>query len=207
MDISGLKPCIEDVPVMAGDIIRDQRKLKQVISHLYDADMERRLFAAMVLGEVARLSPELIRKRWSRIFLAFDDTMSCWGITEALGEIARNYPELRGRIIPRLAKFKRDECSCQGFIWAVCRIGQADRKAIEHFIPDILSFLDSENVCMVGQAIWAAGELGLADAAAKVQESLHDDRELWLYENNGVAVKTIGRIARATLEKLGMHVR
>lgn len=192
----------QKVDDLVNDAIRDHRNLKKVTSLLYDANMENRLLGALAIGEIARRSPEIIKKRWNRIFYAFDDTMSCWGAAEALGEIGRNIPEMRGRIVLFLRKFEKDEISCQGFIWAITRIGQVERKRIEDIIPDLIKFIDSKDICMVGQAIWALGELKITEAMDKIKRFLNDNRQTWVYESDSVCVKTIGKIVKEAIEKI-----
>lgn len=187
---------------MTKEELADRRNLKKVTALLYDANMENRLRGALAIGDIARRSPEIIKKRWKRIFYAFDDTMSCWGVAEGLGEIGRNMPDLRGRIISLLRRFKRDECSCQGFIWSVCRIGQVERERVRDLIPDLIGFLSSDNACMVGQSIWAIGELGVKEAIDKIKGFLDDKRQTWLYDNDVVSVRSIGEIAADALRKL-----
>lgn len=187
---------------MVDEAIRDHRKIRAIISLLYDLDMERRLLAAKALGEIARIRPDLIKHRWPRIFYAFDDTMSCWGVAEGLGEIARNLPELRNKIVLMLRKFEKDECSCQGFIWAMTRICQIENNKIKDFIPDLIHFLDSEKPCIVGQSIWAIGELGIKGTEQRIKDFLDDSRETWIYENDSVSLKAISRIAEESLNKL-----
>lgn len=189
-------------PPLVEEALRDRRKLRNLIAGLYDIDMERRFRTAKALGEIASVRPEYIRQIWRRIFYAFDDTMSCWGVAEGLGEIARNMPELRGKILLLLKRFEGDEASCQGFIWAICRIGQADRSRIEDFIPELMRFLGSGDICMFGQSIWAAGELGIKDASGLIENCLGDERETWIYENDTVEKKTIGKIAEEAIGKL-----
>lgn len=192
----------KNIASMIDEAINDHKKFNRIISSLYSEDMERRFVAAKVLGGIARLKPEIIRQRWARIFYAFDDTMSCWGVAEALGEIARNLPEDRSKISLILRKFQRDECSCQGFIWSMCRICQVEMERVKDFIPDLMAFLDSKNPCMIGQSIWAIGELGIEKAVEKVKSFLGDIRETWLYENDSVAKKTLGEISKDALKKL-----
>lgn len=184
------------------DVLQDHRKLKQVFALLYDMDMEKRFCAAKALGELAERSPDLIAQKWRRIYDACDDTMSCWGVAEALGEIARALPEVRGRIVMRLGKFHKDECTCQGYLWALGRIGRVDRESIRDRIPHLESALFSENACIIGQALWAVGELELGETAERVRELTGDNRETWLYENDAVGVKTVGAIAAEALEKM-----
>jgi len=194
-----------DLKSLVDGAIKNYQKLRRITSLLYDADIERRFIAAKALGEIARIKPEIIKKRWNRIFYAFDDTMSCWGVAEGLGEIGRNLPELRGRIVSLLKRFKRDECSCQGFIWSVCRIGQVDRERVRDLIPDIIGFLDSENVCMVGQSIWAVGELGIKEMLDKIKGLLDDKRQTWIYDNDTVSVRSIGEVASEAIRKLQLQ--
>lgn len=192
----------KDVSILVDEAVNDRSKLRKIVSLLYDADMEVRLSAAKALGEVARIKPDYIRQIWHRILNATDDTMSCWGVSEGLGEIARNLPDLRGKILVRLMKFRRDESTCQGFIWAICRIGQVDREKISEFIPNLIGFLDSGDACMVGQVIWALGELRITETKDRIRGFLSDERETWIYENDAPVIKSIGRIAEEAVRKL-----
>lgn len=188
--------------LIAQEIVSDPRKLRKVVALLYESDMSSRFLGARLFGEIARIKPELIRNKWRRIFYAFDDTMSCWGVTEGLGEVARNVPELRSRILLLLRKFREDEVSCQGFVWALCRIGQVDRACIASFIPEMKTFLDSRDICMLGQTIWALGELSINEALHGIVRYVDDERETWIYENDSVEKKSLGLIAREAAGKL-----
>jgi hypothetical protein len=187
-----------------GGSARGTKGVREIIAGLYSADMESRFDAARKLGELARDNPETVLRVWTRIFYSFDDTMSCWGVAEALGEIARNLPGHRSKILALLRKFRADEASCQGFVWAVCRIGQVDRRLVDDFIPDLMHILDCGAACMIGQTIWAIGELDVSEAAGKVSAFIGDQRETWLYENDGVRKISLDTIARETLEKIGI---
>lgn len=191
-----------DLALLVEEAVRDHRKLRNIISLLYDEDMTLRLMAAKALGEVALRDPDMMKQRWERILRAFDDTMSCWGAAEALGEIGRNLPGQRSKIALHLRGFRRDECSCQGYIWGMCRICQVDGNMARDFLPDLAAFLESGNVCMAGQAIWAVGELGMKEAVEKVKRFMGDERETWIFENDSVCLKTIGKIAEEALRKL-----
>ena len=179
-----------------------RKQLRQIIGGLYGVDMQKRFESAQALGLIARDDPDTIEKTWNRIFYAFDDTMSCWGVAEGLGEIARNLPRLRSRILTLLRKFQADESSCQGFIWAVCRIGQVDRKLVDDFIPDLERAVDSGASCMIGQALWAIGELRIVQEMSAVGRFLNDSRETWIYENDTVRRRTLSDIAGEALQKL-----
>ena len=184
------------------NVLEDHNRLRSIISLLYDEDMSRRFMAAKALGEIARLAPDLMKQRWERIFRAFDDTMSCWGAAEALGEVGRNLPQHRKKIVMFLRGFRKDDCSCQGYIWGMCRICQVDSAMIKDFIAELEDFLASRNVCMTGQALWALGELGMKEAVGKIKSFLSDGRETWLFENEQVSMKSIGRIAEEAIRKL-----
>jgi hypothetical protein len=179
-----------------------RKQLRQIIGGLYGVDMQKRFASAQALGRIAKDDSETIEKTWNRIFYAFDDTMSCWGVAEGLGEIARNLPRLRSKILTLLRKFQADESSCQGFIWAVCRIGQVDRKLVGDFIPDLERAVESGASCMIGQALWAIGELRLVKNLSAVRRFLNDGRETWIYENDSVRRRTLGDIAGEALQKL-----
>ncbi len=176
--------------------------IRDIVAGLYGVDMQKRFDAALALGRLSKDDPETVMRVWNRIFYAFDDTMSCWGAAEGLGEIARNMPRMRSKILALLRKFAADEASCQGFVWAVCRIGQVDSKLIEGIIPDIERASGSAAACMVGQSLWAFGELGVCGCEDKLKAFLDDTRETWLYENDAVRKKTLGEIANEALKKL-----
>ncbi len=179
--------------------------IRDIVAGLYGIDMQKRFEAAISLGRLAKDSPDEVMRLWTRIFYAFDDTMSCWGAAEGLGEIARNVPGVRTKILALLRKFAADGASCQGFVWAVCRIGQVDRQLIEDIIPDLERASASPAACMVGQSLWALGELGISGSEDKMRALLGDTRETWLYENDGVRKKTLAEIAGEALKKLGRH--
>lgn len=129
--------------------------------------------------------------------------MSCWGIAEALGEIARNLaPQHRRKIIPFLRGLRKYESCCQGYIWGMCRICQVERDMITDFIPELEDFLNSPDVCMRGQALWAWGELGIKEATERIKDFLLDEGETWIYENDSVSMKNIGTIAEEALRKI-----
>ena len=185
--------------------IKDRKKrdrVRDIVAGLYGVDMQKRFEAALALGRLAKDDPDAVMRVWHRIFYAFDDTMSCWGAAEGLGEIARNIPRMRTKILALLRKFAADEASCQGFVWAVSRVGQVDRKLIEDIIPDLERASASPSACMVGQSLWALGELGLSGNEDRLRTFLEDTRETWLYENDAVRKKTLGEIAGDALKKL-----
>jgi hypothetical protein len=192
-----------DLNLLVEEAVKDQRKLRHIISLLYDEDMAHRFNAAKALGEVAKRKPELMKQKWLRIYRTFDDTMSCWGIAEALGEIARNLPQQhRRKIIPFLRGLRKDESCCQGYIWSMCRICQVERDMITDFIPELEDFLNSPDICMIGQALWAWGELGIKEAPERIKDFLLDEGETWIYENDSVSMKNIGTIAEEALRKI-----
>jgi len=194
-----------DVHMLADGAIKDHGKIRNIVSLLYDDDLSRRFVAVKALGEIARREPELMGRRWERIFHTFDDTMSCWGAAEALGEIARNLPGFRGRIALFLKVFNKDDCSCQGYVWGMCRICQVDSDRIKDFMPELERFLASPNVCIRAQAVWAVGELGIREASSRIEELLLDDGETWYFENDEVLRSRISTIAAAALKKIDRY--
>jgi HEAT repeat protein len=197
-----------DAGRLADEAIKHPPKIRQIVSLLYNDDIERRFVAVQALGAIARREPELMNWRWERIFHSFDDTMSCWGAAEAIGEIARNMPQQnRLRLVQFLRNFRRDDCSRMGYLWGMCRICQIDQRWIAEFIPELQSFLSSANICIRGQALWALGELRIKEAAGRVKELLGDEGETWYYENDAVCRRQIKTIAGEALEKLAGESR
>ncbi len=194
---------IPDYTGLVEEALRDHGKLRHIVSLLYHENMAERLRAALALGEITRRDPELMKQRWERIFRSFDDTMSCWGVAEALSEIARNLPKQnRGKLVLFLRGLRRDDCSCQGYLWGMCRICRIESERTKDFVTDLEGFLDSQNICMRAQALWALGELEVKDAAARIRGFLKDTNEVWIFENESVARKRIGTIASEALEKM-----
>ncbi len=194
---------IPDFTSLADEAIKDHGKFRHIVSLLYHEDMVERLRAALALGEITRRDPELMRQRWERIFRSFDDTMSCWGVAEALAEIARNLPkEHRGKIVLFLHGLRRDDCSCQGYLWGMCRICKTDSERVKDFAAELREFLGSQNVCMKAQAIWALGELRIKDTADRLRGFLDDSNEVWIFENESVAKKSIGTLAAEARHKM-----
>jgi HEAT repeat protein len=194
-----------DTHLLVDEAIKDHRKIRNIVSLLYDEDITRRFTAVKALGEIAKREPELMKQRWERIFRSFDDTMSCWGAAEALGEIARNMPRYRRKIVLFLRVFRKDDCSCQGYIWGMCRICQVDRDWINDFAPELEGFLNSSNVCIRGQALWALGELRIKEATGRIKDFLLDEGETWYYENEAAYRKRIRTIVEEALRKLELE--
>jgi hypothetical protein len=179
--------------------------IRDIVAGLYGVDMQKRFEAALALGRLAKDDPDAVMRVWNRIFYAFDDTMSCWGAAEGLGEIARNMPGMRTKILALLRKFANDESSCQGFVWALCRIAQVDRQLIDEIMPDLERAGASPAVCMVGQTLWALGELGITGSEDRLKAFLKDTRKTWLYESDIVQQKTLAEIASEALKKLQLR--
>jgi hypothetical protein len=193
-----------DLTGLVEEALRDHGKLRHIVSLLYHEDMAERLRAALALGEITRRDPELMLQRWQRIFRSFDDTMSCWGVAEALAEIARNLPKRqRGALVLFLRGLRRDDCSCQGYLWGMCRICKIESDRTKDFAAELLEFLGSRNICMRAQALWALGELDIRDAADGIRGFLDDAEEVWIFENESVARKSVGAIAAEALKKMG----
>ncbi len=193
-----------DASRLAEEAIKNPAKIRQIVSLLYNEDLERRFIAVVALGEIAKREPALMTQRWERIFRSFDDTMSCWGAAEALGEIARNMPQHnRSRIVQFLKAFRRDDCSCMGYLWGMCRICQVDQRWIQEFVSELKEFLSSANICIRGQALWALGELRIKELSGRMKGFLNDEGETWYYGNNEVCRNKIKTIAAEALGKLG----
>lgn len=191
-----------DINSLADEAIKDHGKMRHIVTLLYDEDLTRRFTAAKALGEIARREPELMQRRWERIFRSFDDTMSCWGAAEALGEIARNLPAYRNKIALFLKIFKKDDCSCQGYIWGMCRICQVERDKINDFVQELETFLNSSNACIRGQALWVLGELRVQAIAERMKHFLEDECETWYYDNEAVNRGKIKTIVEEALRKI-----
>ncbi len=188
---------------LVSEFLKGTKKFRHILALLYDEDMETRFLGAKVLGEVTRLKPECIRTKWYRLFCSFGDTMSCWGVAEGLGEIGRNLPESRGKIALLLKRFRNDRVTCQGYVWAVCRIGQVDRNQMKSAISGLGGFLMSADDDIVGQTIWAIGELDLRDLCGRLKPLSGDPGTVRIYDHETVRSAPIARLVGEAYEKIG----
>jgi hypothetical protein len=84
----------------------------------------------------------------------------------------------------------------------MCRICKVEQGRLKDLVPELEGFLGSPNACMKGQAIWALGELGIRGASDRIRSFLKDPNEIWIFENDSVARKSIGTIADEALKKM-----
>jgi predicted metal-dependent peptidase len=89
----------------------------------------------------------------------------------------------------------------------MCRICQVERNRIKDFTKELEDFLNSSNICIRGQALWALGELRIKEVAARMKDFLLDEGETWYYENEVVQRKSIRTIAEEALRKLEIDSR
>lgn len=80
-----------------------------------------------------------------------------------------------------------------------------DHKSFSQVISSlyIISFLDSGNPCMIGQAIWTLRELGVSERVGRILSFINDNRETWYYKNDSVEKTLIGEIAKEAIVKIG----
>lgn len=51
----------QSLDLIVEEIINDQRKLKKLVSGLYNHNMQQRLISAKVLGMISKVNPEFIK--------------------------------------------------------------------------------------------------------------------------------------------------
>ena len=84
----------------------------------------------------------------------------------------------------------------------MCRICKIEGGRVNDFVPELEAFLDSQNICMRAQSLWALGELARKESAERIKAFLKDENEVWIFEDGSVARKSIGTIAGEALEKM-----
>ncbi|HIC91127.1 MAG TPA: PBS lyase [Syntrophaceae bacterium] len=187
---------------------QDTRVIMVLHRLLYSADEQMRWQAVEMLGKVAgeiadirpRSISDLIRRL---LYSCTDSAASSWGALEAIGEIISIRPDMFGGFTPPLLSFLEDDTSRMGVLWAVGRIGKTRPDLVRKTIPHLISFLNDPEPSIRGHAAWALGMISVAETKEELKKLRNDHHAITIYENEKLQKKTVGFIARESIEKIG----
>lgn len=153
--------------------------------------------------DIAKRDPEVVRNIVGRLLWMIRDESGGigWSAPEMLGEIVRNNPVLCADIAPIIVSFHEEKMLTAGVFRAIGRIGNLNNETTGYAIPIILSYLNSEDVNVRGNAAYALGELGAIGAEFKLKNMKSDNNILDFYENGELQSVTVGEIASAVVAK------
>ena len=185
-----------------------KRVLTMLISMTYDKDnvISWRAIEAigLITGRIAGTDPDLVRSTTGRLLWMLRDESGGigWSAPEILGEIVRNNPALCADIATVTVSFHEEKMLTAGVMRAAGRMGRTNTEMVDYAAPIIVSCLNNPDRLIRGHAAWAAGELGVARAADRL-ESLRDDTDVIpFYDKEELKNSTVGEIAEAALAKL-----
>ena len=189
---------------------QDKRAVKYLYSLLYDPESTDKWNAVDALGYLARKLADKDKEFFRNIIRRFlwmmneEGGNSSWSAPEAIGEIIYNQPELFGDLAPMMITAALDEAIFQkGMLWAVGRFGEKIPDEVQKFEEEIMEFLYSEDLEIMGLAIRAVGNSGFKKAIPILQTmSKKNDKLIQIYTNGTKHKVTIETLVREALSKL-----
>jgi hypothetical protein len=130
-----------------------------------------------------------------------------WLVTEESGSIGWSSPEMLSEIVvhgegrfddlpPIIFSLHEEPPFVRGVLWAMGRLAEAGAAPVEGAAELVNECLGHEDPQVRGLAVWAAGQMGLTDAAERIRE-LSDDQHLFhLYQDHQLNSVTIGELAQ-----------
>lgn len=185
-----------------------KRILTMLISLTYDREdiVSWRAMEAigLVTGEISASDPETVRHTVERLLWMIRDESGGigWSVPETLAEIVVNNPELCSDIPPIIVSFHDEPPLRAGILRAIGRIGTLSQEMVRDALPVLRKYLHSDDSTVRGTAAWALGELNMPDTEDDLKALLEDAAPVTLYEKGGFKEKTVGLIARESLENL-----
>jgi HEAT repeat protein len=161
----------------------------------------------LITGEIAGTDPELVRNTVGRLLWMIRDESGGigWSAPETLGEIVRNNPELCADIAPIIVSFHEEKMLTAGVMRAVGRVGKTSREMVDYAVPIIISCLKDPDRTVRAHAAWAAGELGVIQAADELEKLGNDTDVIPFYEDGELREKSVGEIAAKALAGLSQE--
>lgn len=133
-----------------------------------------------------------------------------WGSPEAMGEImarhsrlAEEYSFLLVSYINENGNFIEHEILQRGVLWGLGRLAHARPMLVEHATPLLLPFMQSQDAIHRGLAAWTAGALDNKSAKPLLQHLVNDNAGIKIYIDMHFVERSVGRLAREALFKLG----
>ncbi|MEN8261861.1 MAG: DVU0298 family protein [Nitrospirota bacterium] len=185
-----------------------RRVLTMLISMTYDKDsvISWRAMEAigLITGRIAGTDPDMVKSTTGRLMWMIRDESGGigWSAPEILGEIVRNNPLLCADIATIIVSFHEEIMLTAGVMRAAGRMGKTHTEMVDYAGPIIVSCLNNQDRSIRGYAAWAAGELGVALAADRLESLRSDTDSILFYEKEELINKTVGELAGAALAKI-----
>ena len=140
-----------------------------------------------------------------------------WGAPEAMAEAMFHHDGLCDEYLHMLISYMRPDGPLEhqdgnflelpelqrGLLWGIGRLAEKRAPLLlqKGVVPDLLTFLVSEDGTVRGMAARALGLLGAEDAVDELKSLLNDEQAVRFYHDGEIAVITVADLARTALEQ------
>ncbi|MEN8200848.1 MAG: DVU0298 family protein [Thermodesulfobacteriota bacterium] len=173
-----------------------------------------------VLNRLAEKDMEAARVVMRRFLWSLNDESGGigWGAPEAMAEAMYHHDGLCAEYVHMLISYMRPDGPLEhqdgnflelpelqrGLLWGVGRLAEKRAELLleKRVVPDIISYLSSEDATVRGLAARNLGLLGAGEATADLQGLLGDKREVRLYLRGEITVLPVADLAAGALELL-----
>jgi len=189
-------------------VAKDDRKIvRNLMRLLYSVEDEYRMRAAEMLGIVtsviAERNPGFVSKLLQNLFTAIiDSAASSWGAFEAIGEIISHKVEMFAGYIPHLYRFLPDEERRVSALQAIGKIAQVRPDLLNKLPLYLIPLLKDPDYRARGYAAWMLGYLGTEEIKEDLEGLFGDTRQIGIYRNGTLKMKTLDEIAREAIDRL-----
>ncbi len=184
----------------------DRIKPRYAMAFLYDANELYRFRGAEALGYLCR--GRKAREFMLRLFWHLSDESGAYCIGAPLGiaEIGRNDPKefetFKNKFVSLLDNW---EIKRKYVAYGIGRLAGILDDAYPNPVKKLLEVMEElkDNPNFIVYAIWALGMLEASEALEIVERFVEDRTVVSFYNGNDIVKVEVGKIARATLERLG----
>lgn len=158
----------------------------------------------LITKELTKRNPEIVRNAVGRLLWMIRDESGGigWSSPEILGEIVRNNPELFSDLAPIIVSFHNEGMLNAGVLWSIGRMDRRVKGMAEYATPVIISYLDSPDKMLRGNAALALGEIGAFEAIGELEKLKDDNSHIIIYLDGELNEKTVGEISKEAVRKL-----
>lgn len=196
---------------------RPRQVINALIACFYESDLLIRWrgikAAGAVVADLAESDRESARVIMRRLMWMLNDESGGigWGAPEAMGEITALSRAMEGEYADILCSFIHSDRNFlehpglqRGVLWGVGRLAQTCPSRVNAFLPDIISFMKSEDPVHRGHAAWAAGNVKDAESLGPLEQLFSDHSQIDFFEHwdiRRVRVKELAADAAAKTPK------
>ncbi len=194
----------DEIAEIAG---KDKSVIRRIISLSYDKDDVISWRAIEAMGFIAgKLSRErkidIIRDTVRRLLWSMGEESGGigWSAAEMLGEIIRGNPDEFSDIVPIVWSFKEEDMFRAGVLWAMGRIAEVRPDLLVFISKEMRQMLFDKNPSVRAYAVWTSGKLGMRELLKDIMSLSEDNSIINFYRDHELQKKTVGDIARETIE-------